>query len=47
MAELLFSPVQGLVEPRDLVRWLLDSGLRARLSLQIHKVVWGAKARGV
>lgn len=44
---ILFSAVWGLVEPRDLARWLLASGLDARLSLQIHKVLWGAEARGV
>jgi 7-carboxy-7-deazaguanine synthase len=45
---LLFSPVWGKVEPRDLAAWILSSGLRgARLSLQIHKVIWGAETRGV
>jgi 7-carboxy-7-deazaguanine synthase len=43
----LLSPVQGVVEPRDLVAWLLESGLEARLSLQIHKLVWGPDATGV
>ncbi len=43
----LVSPVAGLVEPADLVRWLLGSGLGARLSLQLHKIVWGPDARGV
>lgn len=43
----LFSPVFGRVEPRDLASWILSSGLDARLSLQIHKVIWGADARGV
>ena len=46
-AEVLFSPAWGSVEPKDLARWLLESGLDARLSLQIHKVVWGPGARGV
>jgi 7-carboxy-7-deazaguanine synthase len=46
-AHVLISPAWGMVEPRDLARWLLESGLDARLSLQIHKVVWGADARGV
>jgi 7-carboxy-7-deazaguanine synthase len=44
---LLFSPSFGVVDPRDLAAWLLESGLRARLNLQIHKYVWGAEARGV
>ncbi|HSN92359.1 MAG TPA: radical SAM protein [Anaeromyxobacteraceae bacterium] len=43
----LFSPSWGQVEPRDLARWILEAGLDARLSLQIHKVVWGPGARGV
>jgi 7-carboxy-7-deazaguanine synthase len=44
---ILFSAVWGAVDPKALARWLLDSGLDARLSLQIHKVLWGADARGV
>lgn len=44
---ILFSAVWGSVEPKELARWLLDSGLDARLSLQIHKVLWGPDARGV
>jgi len=43
----LFSPVHGKVEPRDLARWILDSGVEARLNLQLHKIVWGPDARGV
>jgi 7-carboxy-7-deazaguanine synthase len=44
---ILFSAVWGKVEPKALARWLLESGLDARLSVQIHKVIWGADARGV
>jgi 7-carboxy-7-deazaguanine synthase len=43
----LLSPVVPAVEPRQLVEWLLASGLEARVSLQIHKLIWGAEARGV
>jgi 7-carboxy-7-deazaguanine synthase len=43
----LFSPVVPAVEPKALVEWLLASGLEARLSLQLHKLIWGASARGV
>ncbi len=45
--ELLISPASGLVDPRDLARWMLESGIDARLNLQIHKVIWGPEARGV
>ncbi len=44
---LLFSPSFGVVDPKDLSAWLLESGIRARLNLQIHKYIWGAEARGV
>ena len=44
---ILFSAVWGSVEPKDLAAWLLASGLDARLSLQIHKVLWGPDTRGV
>ncbi len=43
----LFSPAWGQVDPKDLARWLLESGLDARLSIQVHKVIWGPDARGV
>lgn len=43
----LVGPVLGRVEPRDLARWILESGVQARLNLQLHKLVWGAEARGV
>jgi 7-carboxy-7-deazaguanine synthase len=43
----LVSPVWGRVEPRDLARWVLESGENARLNLQLHKVIWGADTRGV
>jgi 7-carboxy-7-deazaguanine synthase len=43
----LFSPSYGQVVPRDLVRWLLESGRPGRLQLQLHKLIWGPEARGV
>lgn len=43
---LLFSPVHG-VDPADLARWLMDSGVRARLQLQLHKILWPEAVRGV
>ncbi|MGC4115337.1 MAG: radical SAM protein [Myxococcales bacterium] len=46
-APILLSPVFGRVEPKDLVGWLLESGLDGRLSLQIHKFIWAPDARGV
>lgn len=43
----LFSPAWGLVEPAQLVKWLLESGVNARLSLQLHKIIWSPDAKGV
>jgi 7-carboxy-7-deazaguanine synthase len=45
--EVLFSPVWGEVDLTDLAQWLLQSGIRGRLQLQLHKYIWGADARGV
>jgi 7-carboxy-7-deazaguanine synthase len=35
------------LDPRDLVTWMLDDGLPARLSLQIHKFIWEPRKKGV
>jgi 7-carboxy-7-deazaguanine synthase len=43
----LFSPASGRVEPRDLAGWILGSGQPIRMQIQLHKILWGAKARGV
>ena len=36
-----------VLDPRDLVHWMLDDGLPARLSLQIHKFIWEPRKKGV
>jgi 7-carboxy-7-deazaguanine synthase len=36
-----------LLDPRELVEWMLEDGLNARLSLQIHKFVWEPMKKGV
>jgi 7-carboxy-7-deazaguanine synthase len=50
----LFSPVHPdpngkwqALEPRELVEWMLEDGLGARLGLQLHKIVWDPAMRGV
>lgn len=45
--ELIFSPVAGELEPRTLAQWLLESGIDARLGLQLHKIIWPEIDRGV
>jgi 7-carboxy-7-deazaguanine synthase len=43
----LFSPVHGVLAPRDLAAWMLEDRLPARLQLQVHKYIWDATTRGV
>jgi 7-carboxy-7-deazaguanine synthase len=43
----LFSPSFGQVTPAALATLILQSGKPARLQLQLHKIIWGAEARGV
>ena len=40
-AQVLFSPVWGRVEPRDLADWILADRLPVRLQVQLHKYLWG------
>jgi hypothetical protein len=46
-AEILYSPVHGVCDPKALVEWLLDARLRGRLQLQLHKYIWSPSTRGV
>jgi 7-carboxy-7-deazaguanine synthase len=39
--QVLFSPVQGQVQPRDLAEWILADRLPVRFQLQLHKLLWG------
>ncbi len=42
----LFSPVWDTVDPADLAQWILRDGLKVRLQLQLHKILWkDAKGR--
>jgi 7-carboxy-7-deazaguanine synthase len=46
-AAVLFSPVHGVLDSKDLASWILTDGLPVRLQLQVHKYIWGADVRGV
>jgi 7-carboxy-7-deazaguanine synthase len=37
-----FQPVWN-TDPRALATWILEDGFHARLSLQLHKIIWGEK----
>ncbi len=43
----LFAPVFGQQEPRELAEWIIEDGLNVRMQLQMHKLVWAPEARGV
>jgi 7-carboxy-7-deazaguanine synthase len=45
--QVLFSCVWGLLQPKDLVEWMLETNLRVRLNLQLHKFIWHPRAKGV
>ena len=38
---LLFSPVQGEIDPTALAEWILADRLPIRFQLQLHKLLWG------
>jgi 7-carboxy-7-deazaguanine synthase len=41
--EVLFSPVFGKLEPRQLADWILADRLPVRMQVQLHKLLWGDK----
>ena len=59
VGEILFSPAfrqdaspvrdaqNCLLDPRELVEWILADGLNVRLGLQIHKFIWEPLTKGV
>jgi len=36
----LFSPVHGAVQPRELAEWILADRLPVRFQMQLHKLLW-------
>ena len=46
-AAVLFSPVHGVLEAKQLAEWILADRLGVRLQLQAHKYIWDAQTRGV
>lgn len=43
----LFSPVFGALDPRQLAEWLLADRRPIRLQLQLHKHIWTPDMRGI
>jgi 7-carboxy-7-deazaguanine synthase len=44
---LLISPVWGEVDLEALSAWILEDRLPVRFQMQLHKLIWGPKTRGV
>ena len=42
-----FAPLYAIIDPGHLAGWMLEDGVRARLSLQLHKKIWPDTLRGV
>lgn len=45
--EVIFSPVFGRLQPRQLAEWILRDGLNVRMGMQIHKFIWEPETKGV
>jgi 7-carboxy-7-deazaguanine synthase len=45
--EILFAPVHERLKPRTLAGWILESGLDVRLQVQLHRLLWPDRERGV
>jgi 7-carboxy-7-deazaguanine synthase len=43
----LFSPIFGRIDPRQIVEWILADNLSVRFQLQMHKFIWSPTQRGV
>ena len=44
---LLFAPAWGRLAAAELASWILESGLQVRLQVQLHRILWPEKSRGV
>jgi 7-carboxy-7-deazaguanine synthase len=43
----LFSPVHGELDPKQLSEWVIADRLDVRVQLQVHKYIWSPNTRGV
>ena len=47
MTPVYFAPVWDKLAGSELAEWILDAGLTVRLQLQLQKILWPDKSRGV
>ncbi|HPI20739.1 MAG TPA: radical SAM protein [Candidatus Kapabacteria bacterium] len=45
--EILISPVFSKIDLEKLAEWILTDNLPVRLQVQLHKIIWGPKKKGV
>ena len=45
--QILFSTTSEEIEPAQLAEWILEDNLNVRLHLQLHKIIWPDRKRGV
>lgn len=43
----IISPVFGQTDLKALAGWILEDNLKARLQVQLHKIIWSPEERGV
>jgi 7-cyano-7-deazaguanine synthase len=43
----LFSAARGKLDPAELAKWILSDGLPVRLQVQLHRILWPDRDRGV
>lgn len=43
----ILSPIPGRLAPANLAAWILNEKMDVRLGLQLHKIIWPDKDRGV
>ena len=42
-----FSPVHNVLQPAELIEWIMEDSLDVRVNLQLHKYIWGEYTVGV
>ncbi|MCP4378698.1 MAG: radical SAM protein [bacterium] len=47
LCTVIFSPVAGQLAAADLAKWILQDNLPVRFGIQLHKIIWPDKDRGV
>ncbi len=45
--KVLFGSAYGKLKPKSLAGWILKDKLNVRLQLQLHRIIWPDKTRGV